>query len=121
MEVGALNAAGTDGGLRVKINSQATYETENNRLYSSNHKCVKKTQTWLIFHQLQGRVNTLGPAASVSNLRFSVYLKVSTSFSLNNDQPQKNPSLLLPFSLPTQDNFLIIPPHCIKFNTGRRI
>lgn len=34
-EEGATNAAGTDGGLGVKINSQATYETENNRLYSS--------------------------------------------------------------------------------------
>lgn len=54
-----------------------------------------------------------GFAAVESNLRFSIYLKVSTSFSLNNDQLKRTPPFLPPSLSPLfiyNGNFLICPP-----------
>lgn len=61
------------------------------------------TLTWLIFYWLHVK-HTVSCKCEQLHLRFSVYLKVLTSFSLNNVQLPKHlpPYLSLPFSLPPQ-------------------
>lgn len=73
MDVGATNAAGTDGGLRVKISFQATYETEKRTtlFFKQVHKCDCKEDTELA-DILSAVCKHMQPAANVSHFDWHI-------------------------------------------------